>query len=315
MSATRTTGDIYHEGELAVQERAGAVAQARSNGRVIANAIIPGAIRFAKKQPFLVLASVDAEKAPWASILVGRTGFITAQPRSVDIDLSEALRINDDPLWGNLAHDPRIGMLVIDLRSRARLRVNGRVSFPEDGQLHVDVEQAYPNCPQYIQRRHYRPNQALYTPSTSESGTVLNSEQQQWIAHADTLFVASEHSGSGVDASHRGGNPGFVQIVNAKQLRIPDYAGNSMFNTLGNFAVNPWAGLLIPDFEHGKALQLSGRAEVVWDFEDPHNATGGTGRYWDFYIDQWIQTVGSLPGDSEFLDYSPFNPSRVSDGS
>jgi hypothetical protein len=81
-----------------------------------------------------------------------------------------------------------------------------------------------------------------------------------------------------------------------------------MFNTLGNFAVNPRSGLLIPDFENGRTLQLTGRAEVQWEVEDSHNETGGTGRFWDFTVDRWIQIDNSLPGATEFLEYSPHNP-------
>lgn len=308
MSATETISDVYHEGELAVQTRAGALAQARSNGRVIASTIVPGAIKFAKKQPFIVVGTVDEQRNPWASILVGSTGFLSAETNSIDIDLSQALRFEGDPLWQNLASDARIGILVIDLRSRARLRVNGQVSFSADSQLHVDVEKAYPNCPQYIQRRNYRPNPDQQIASSARVGTVLNHEQQEWITRADTLFVASEHPRSGLDASHRGGNPGFIQVTGATRLRVPDYTGNSMFNTLGNFEVNPRAGLLIPDFSLGRTLQLTGRVEVLWNVEDPFNATGGTGRYWDFEIERCVQIENSLSGSSEFLDYSPHNP-------
>ena len=283
--------------------------QARSNGRVIGNTIIPGAIKFTKKQPFVVMGSVDQQQNLWASIIVGSTGFITAEPHALDIDVSRLLRIDADPVWQNLVDDPRIGILVIDLRSRARLRVNGRVSFRADDQLHVDVEQAYPNCPQYIQRRNYRPDLDQESRFESEAGTTSNcTNNKQWIASADTLFVASEHPSSGLDASHRGGNPGFIQVLDSTRLRIPDYSGNGMFNTLGNFAVNPRAGILIPDFENGRTLQLTGRAEVHWDVPDPHNETGGTGRYWEFTVDRWIQIDRSLPGATEFLDYSPHNP-------
>jgi len=306
--AMSTTIDVFHEGELAVQERAGSVAQGRNSGRMIAATIIPGAIKFVRKQPFLVTGSVDQHQNLWASIIVGSTGFVVAEPHTLDLDLSDALCIDADPLWRNLASDPRIGVLVIDLRSRARLRVNGRVSFPTDQKLHVDVEQAYPNCPQYIQRRNFRPAHDKETSAEVASGTSLNHEQRQWIASADTLFVASEHPSSGIDASHRGGNPGFIQIVNPARLRIPDYAGNGMFNTLGNFVTNPRAGLVVPDFERGRTLQLTGRVEALWDVEDPHNETGGTGRYWDFEIERWVQIENSLPGSSEFLDYSPHNP-------
>ena len=308
MSTASTIQEVFHEGELAVQERAGAAAQARNNGRVIGNAIIPGAIKFTKKQPFVVMGSVDPQHNLWASIVVGRTGFMTAEPHALDLDLAQALRIEADPLWLNVASDHRVGILVIDLRSRARLRVNGRASFPADNQLHVDVEQAYPNCPQYIQRRNYRPVHDQEKSQDTKTGIDLNQDQQQWIANADTLFVASEHPSSGLDASHRGGNPGFIQVINPTRLRIPDYAGNGMFNTLGNFAVNPRAGLLVPDFENGRTLQLTGRAEVLWDIEDPYNETSGTRRYWDFEIDRWIQIENSLPGSTEFLDYSPHNP-------
>lgn len=307
MSTRTIPPAIYHEGELVVQRRAGASEQARSNGRVIGSTIIPGAIKFVTKQSFVVIGSAGQQQNVWASIVVGRTGFVTAEPTTLDIDISQVMRIDADPLWRNLVDDPRVGILVIDLRSRARLRVNGRVRFLA-GHLHLDVEQAYPNCPQYIQRRSYRPDLDRASSATSVVGATLTHEHEQWIARADTLFVASEHPSTGLDASHRGGNPGFIRVLDSARLRIPDYSGNGMFNTLGNFAVNPRAGLLIPDFENGRTLQLTGRAKVQWDIEDPHNETGGTRRYWDFAIDRWIQIDRSLPGATEFLDYSPHNP-------
>ena len=205
-----STMTTFHEGELAIQQRAGTGVQGQNSGRMIADAIIPGAIKFVNKQPMLVVGSVDQQNDLWASLLVGQPGFMVADPRSIDIDLQQALRIQPDPLWTNLEFNPRVGLLVIDLRSRARLRVNGRVEFPTENQMHVAVEQAYPNCPQYIQRRNYRPSShaETETEAVAKSGTTLHDQLQQWIASADTLFVASEHPQHGVDASHRGGNPG-----------------------------------------------------------------------------------------------------------
>ena len=77
--------------------------------------------------------------------------------------------------------------------------------------------------------------------------------------------IATAHPERGADASHRGGNPGFVRIVDAHTLLIPDYAGNTMFLTLGNIQANPRAGLLFVDFASGSLLQLSGTAEIGWD--------------------------------------------------
>ncbi|OIQ94972.1 hypothetical protein GALL_230750 [mine drainage metagenome] len=48
-------------------------------------------------------------------------------------------------------------------------------------------------------------------------------------------------------------------------LTVPDFAGNSYFNTVGNLICYPYAGLLFIDFERGDILQLLVRGEVIWD--------------------------------------------------
>lgn len=308
-----TTREIFHDGELAVQERAGALAHGRNSSRVIAGTIIPGALQFIKKQPMVIAGSVDASGNVWASIVVGRPGFLQAEPRSIEIDLSSSERNPHDPIWANLANDPRIGLLVIDMSSRARLRVNGRVETRGRRRLHVLVESAYPNCPKYIQRRIFRP--AMDTGErpaiSSRTGRVFEDQQMEWIAGADTFFVASNHPGNGVDASHRGGNPGFIQVLGSSRLRIPDYVGNGMFNTFGNFSINPRAGLLFTEFDSGSTLQLTGRAEILWDVHGSEDLTGGTKRFWEFTVEQWNQSDHALRGSVEFLDYSSHNPGHV----
>lgn len=113
-----------------------------------------------------------------------------------------------------------------------------------------------------------------------------------------------------MDASHRGGNPGFVEILDDGTLKIPDYQGNSMYNTLGNIAQNPHTGILLIDFQKGETLQLTGSAELLFgqqtDYE--RQKTTGTGRYWLFKTQQWIHTRNHHQVAWEFLDYSPFNP-------
>src|SRR5204862_84154 len=68
--------------------------------------------------------------------------------------LERAAARPDDPLWANLRHDPRIGVLFVELGSRRRYRVNGRVADPGADPLVVAVAEALPNCPKYITRRH-----------------------------------------------------------------------------------------------------------------------------------------------------------------
>ena len=69
-----------------------------------------------------------------------------------------------------------------------------------------------------------------------------------------------------------------------------------MFNTLGNLRVNTRAGIIIPDFERGRTLQLTGTAETLWDQDDLADRTGGTHRFLSFHIAQWLELPIYQPG-------------------
>jgi hypothetical protein len=301
----------YHEGEMAVQRRANEANIADRNGAVIANTIMRGAFGFLRQQPMAVLGSQDKEGRLWASLLFGNPGFLDPanDGRSLRILVCEADRQPADPLWQNIATNPQIGMLVIELGTRRRLRINGRVSSKADEVL-LEVDEAYPNCPKYIQRRHVHRLASVGSLEAGDArhGATLDAERTALILRADTVFVGTRHPTRGTDASHRGGNPGFVRVLDEISVRIPDYRGNSMFNTLGNLAVNPNAGLLFPDFENRRVLQLTGTAEILWDQADSNGESGGTGRFWDFHVEHWLET--RLPNSIawELLDYSPYNP-------
>ncbi|NJL27757.1 MAG: pyridoxamine 5'-phosphate oxidase family protein, partial [Thermoanaerobaculia bacterium] len=109
-----------------------------------------------------MLASIDPGGAPWASPLLGPAGFVQAPDLGrLRLDLRVAASYPEDPLWRNLESDPRLGVLLIELATRRRLRVNGRASIIPERVLEVAVDEAYPNCPQYIQRRHPTPASKL----------------------------------------------------------------------------------------------------------------------------------------------------------
>jgi len=301
----------YHSGELDVQKRANESDIARSNGVVVDDSILAGALRFIEQQPMAIMSSIDSEGRIWVSTLFGDPGFVRAlDVHTLEIDLSQPHTAKDDPLWTNLKHNLNVGLLFIELGSRRRFRISGRAKKMSADRYIIDVERAYPNCPKYIQRRDWKTLEAnqQYQETSSTYGKELNQTQQTLIASADTLFVASAHPDHGVDASHRGGHPGFVHILNNQQLRIPDFAGNSMFNTLGNFVSYPYAGLIFIDFKHGRLLQLTGKAEILWDMDDPQGETGGTKRFWQFEITRWQESTLPYRFEWEFLDASPHIP-------
>ncbi len=117
------------------------------------------------------------------------------------------------------------------------------------------------------------------------------------IQAADTFFVASyvdDAQGRHVDAAHRGGKAGFVPINAVGSLTIPDFAGNLHFNTLGNFLLNPKAGLVFPDFATGDMLHMTGDAEVLFDSAEIA-AFQGAERLWLFRPRKVVLRPAALP--------------------
>jgi predicted pyridoxine 5'-phosphate oxidase superfamily flavin-nucleotide-binding protein len=297
---------VYHEGEFEVQKHAGVREMAERIGRGIREEIPEPAREFLRQQPFVVVASVNKKEEVWISILTGKPGFmVSPDERTIYINTTPG---DSDPLKDNLGETGRAGLLVIEFASRRRMRLNGRAEL-RDGMILVRSEQVFSNCPKYIQSREWNGKATgARQDHTIQSGDHLTEEQQWWIISADTFFVGSFNKMGGADASHRGGNPGFVKVINERQLMWPDYAGNNMFQTLGNITANPHAGLLFLDFEKGRTLQLTGLAHVDWN---PHASAEFTGaeRLVRFEVKQVIETTGVVPFGWRLLSYSPFNPS------
>jgi predicted pyridoxine 5'-phosphate oxidase superfamily flavin-nucleotide-binding protein len=253
-----------------------------------------------------IIGMGDAGGRQWASLLTGQPGFMQiVSDQTVRID---ALPVVGDPLAESLVAGGQVGMIVIDFATRRRMRLNGRIEGQADGTLHLHTQQVYANCPKYIQARRWE----LVTDEPDEEAKArrsrsLTERQRHWIREADTFFIASRHQDGGMDASHRGGNPGFVHVVNRSRLAWPDYSGNSMFQTVGNIAIDPHAGLLFMDFEGSGTLQLTGTARIVWD-RDRAAAFPGAERLVEFEIDEVVELTDASPLLWRLIEYSPFNP-------
>ncbi|WP_433203341.1 pyridoxamine 5'-phosphate oxidase family protein [Nocardia sp. CA-107356] len=298
----------FHPGEVAVQQRMGQQHIADRVGRTIRGDIPDVAASFLAEQPMVVIAAADDAGRVWASELVGPQGFVHA----VDAETIavEAFPAAGDPLHEALTSPARIGMIALQPQRRRRMRVNGS-AMPtrwavgaRDG-LRIAVDQVYSNCPKYISRRRiasYRPDVDIPAP---QHGMQLAAHQRELIAAADTFFVATADAEGNADASHRGGNPGFLQVLSATRLRWPDYQGNSMFMTLGNIAVNPRCGILIPDWSTGGTIQLTGTAELVWAIE---TFSAGAQCSIDFTITDVVEVHGSGPLRWGPAELSPVNP-------
>lgn len=301
---SRDPGSPWHAGERALQEKAGVAERMAVFGQKVIRDYMPDQHRqFYQQLPFMIAASVDPQGRPWATLIEGADGFVSSpDPRQLRLTAKLA---KDDPAAAGLAVGQAIGMLGIELHTRRRNRINGVMQTALAGQIDVQVEHAFGNCPQYIQLRNYRRVEGGAQPR--EDATSLDAWATALIEAADTLFVASyvEHADGqrSVDVSHRGGRAGFVK-VEGNRLTIPDYAGNLHFNTLGNLLVNPRAGLLFVDFASGDVLQLSGRTELLLD-SPLTEAFEGAERLWVLEVEQVVRRPAAVSLRWDFEAYAP----------
>ena len=254
----------FHEGEIAVQTQAGVRKEAESISHVINPLIQNKAEEFLRERRIAIASTIDAKGCCWASLLTGKSGSIEVIGETEVVITPDV--ILGDPFWNNLAHNPNLGLLTIDFLKRRRLRLNG-IATLQGNKINLKTQQVFFNCPKYITPRDFESQIGDRSGFYYTVSTVLNPRQQDWIAEADTFFIASYHPKKGADASHRGGEPNFVRIINARCLIFPDYTGNNLFQTFGNLTVNPRTGLLFIDFDRGHTLQLTGKAEILWETE------------------------------------------------
>ncbi len=298
----------FHDGERAAQERAGIVDPEGRLGRGIRSFLPEGLVGFLEEQRMAVLATTGRGDGVWASLLAGAPGFL--QQLDQHTLAIHAQAAEGDPWRENVESNPHAGVLVIDLATRRRVRINGRARVDATDALVLVVEEMFGNCPQYIQLRVPERNGDAPPPlkATAAEAKALSSRQQQQIAYSDTFFVATYNREHGADASHRGGRPGFVRVVSPTELLFPDYPGNNKFQSLGNLQLDPRAGLLFVDFSSGSTLQLSGHAEVLWD--DPRmREFAGAKRLVRFTLDEVIEiTRPGAPLRWRLVEYSPVNP-------
>jgi predicted pyridoxine 5'-phosphate oxidase superfamily flavin-nucleotide-binding protein len=203
----------FHAGEQAVQERLGvrSVEVGASKG---VRGFLPQQHRdFYASLPMLIASARDRGGRPWASMLYGAPGFVSS-PDETTLVVTGVPEL-EDPLHDGLASGSDIGFLGIDFATLRRNRANGVVRESWAGGFQCTVKQTYGNCQKYITRREWSWAD-MPSPIPATSGIRLTALQRSWLAHADTFFIATGYRGnddapsSGMDASHRGGPPGFI---------------------------------------------------------------------------------------------------------
>ena len=96
---------------------------------------------------------------------------------------------------------------------------------------------------------------------------TIDADDRAFIESMDMFFLATADEQGRPDCSYKGGEPGFVRVLDERTIAFPSYDGNGMFKSFGNALVNPEVGLLFISFERQRRLRLNGTASI--DPDDP----------------------------------------------
>jgi uncharacterized protein len=96
---------------------------------------------------------------------------------------------------------------------------------------------------------------------------TIDDDDRAFIERCDMVFVATADAEGRPNCSYKGGEPGFVRVLDERTIALPSYDGNGMYLSMGNLLVNPHVGLLFINFEERKRLRLNGVASI--SEEDP----------------------------------------------
>ena len=96
---------------------------------------------------------------------------------------------------------------------------------------------------------------------------TIDADDREFIVARDMFFLATADEHGFPQCSYKGGDPGFVRVLDESTIAFPCYDGNGMFLSMGNVLANPRVGLLFIDFERPSRLRLNGVASI--DANDP----------------------------------------------
>lgn len=85
----------------------------------------------------------------------------------------------------------------------------------------------------------------------------------EFIEERDMFFLATVDRRGHPTCSYKGGDPGFVTVVDDTTLAFPNYDGNGMYLSMGNISETGHVGLLFIDFQEQRRVRVDGEAELV----------------------------------------------------
>lgn len=93
----------------------------------------------------------------------------------------------------------------------------------------------------------------------------FTADDRAFIERLDMFFLATVDDMGQPTCSYKGGDPGFVTVVDDRTLAFPNYDGNGMYLSMGNVDATHRVGLLFIDFERQRRMRVDGTARLEHD--------------------------------------------------
>jgi NAD(P)H-flavin reductase/predicted pyridoxine 5'-phosphate oxidase superfamily flavin-nucleotide-binding protein len=302
--------------------------------------LTPQASFLLQRAPLLALGTLDSQGRPWTTLWGGRPGFseplgsgIIGTRTNVDGENDPVVQaLVGDTAKGEMLQgsEKMISGLTIDLMTRKRVKIAGRVLASSLGEVNIETEdgvalppgspkhqdqlqlvtkidQSLGNCPKYLNQYAIRPALVDNSKLISQSSS-LSPEAKTLIAKADMFFLSTS-TPSDMDTNHRGGTSGFVRILSSTSIIYPEYSGNRFYQSLGNLVMNPKIGITFPDYETGDVLYITGTAHILVA-EDAAKVLPGSPLAVEISVEEARFVGGGLPfrGERKGNGASPYNP-------
>ena len=87
----------------------------------------------------------------------------------------------------------------------------------------------------------------------------------EFLGRMDMFFLATSDAEGNLDCSYKGGEPGFIRVLDERTLAYPSYDGNGMFMSMGNVLQHPKVGMLLVDFDRQRRMRVNGTASIHYD--------------------------------------------------
>ena len=125
----------------------------------------------------------------------------------------------------------------------------------------------------------------------------LNDQMIAFIGRQEMVWIATADSHGDCDCSFRAGPPGFVQVLDDRTVRYPEYRGNGVMASLGNISENPHVGMVFLDFDQERiGLRVNGSARIVEGAGNGHGGRPGVERWVEVRVQEaYIHCRKHLP--------------------